>query len=280
MTNLPWRAEKDAPPLAESRRGLIEEPLEHYEANRAVYMTSHQLADFRRSPLLWHMKHTGEIPDEDRPAFALGRALHVLVLEGEEWFNARYLVSDGPVNPRTRAPFGKTTKAYREWLEGQTCEVVSAADYDLLTTLREGVFRNAIARRLLAHGVPERVARAMYCEVPCQARLDWYNAAEGIVDLKTCDDLTWFEADARRYGYIHQMAFYRALVERVLGEVSPVHIIAVEKKAPYRCGVWEVPADALGVAQQENEEALAFFRECRQADCWPTGYEEQRILTL
>jgi hypothetical protein len=37
------------------------------------------------------------------------------------------------------------------------------------------------------------------------------------VDLKTCDDLTWFEADSRRYGYAHQLAFYRAVLKKALG---------------------------------------------------------------
>ena len=59
------------------------------------------------------------------------------------------------------------------------------------------------------------------------------------MDLKTCDDLTWFEADARKLGYLHQMAFYRAVLAQVLdGLLVPVHIIAVEKKEPFRCGVW------------------------------------------
>jgi len=58
----------------------------------------------------------------------------------------------------------------------------------------------------------------------------------GIVHLKTCDDLTGFEADPRRYGYAHQMAFYRALLAIAsAGEVLPVHkYIAIEKKEPFR----------------------------------------------
>ena len=37
--------------------------------------------------------------------------------------------------------------------------------------------------------------------------MDWFDAHRGIADLKTCDNLDWFEADARRYGYAHQLAF-------------------------------------------------------------------------
>ena len=68
---------------------------------------------------------------------------------------------------------------------------------------------------LLEYGEPEGVVRADYCGMPCQIRMDWFEPHHGIVDLKTCDDLTWFEADARRYGYAHQLAFYRAVLAQV-----------------------------------------------------------------
>ena len=68
-----------------------------------------------------------------------------------------------------------------------------------------------------SEGEAEGVVRAKYCDLPCQIRMDWFDAHQGIVDLKTCDDLTWFEADARRYGYAHQLAFYRAVLAQVIG---------------------------------------------------------------
>ena len=92
--------------------------------------------------------------------------------------------------------------------------------------------------------------------MPCQIRMDWFDPHQGIVDLKTCDDLTWFEADARRFGYVHQLAFYQAVLAQVVGIFMPVHLIAVEKKEPFRCGVWKVAPDALVQAQRENREAI------------------------
>ena len=68
-----------------------------------------------------------------------------------------------------------------------------------------------LAASLLSEGVAEGVVRANYCGVACQIRMDWFEPHQGIVHLKTCDELTWFEADARRFGYGHQVAFYRAV---------------------------------------------------------------------
>ena len=57
-----------------------------------------------------------------------------------------------------------------------------------------------------------RVIRAEYVGVPCQIRVDWFSSDEGLVDLKTCEDLDAFEDDARRFQYVPQMAFYRMFI--------------------------------------------------------------------
>jgi hypothetical protein len=73
------------------------------------------------------------------------------------------------------------------------------------------------------------------------------------------------------------MAFYQAVLERVTGETAPVHMVAVEKKEPFRCGVWLLSNDALVFARRENEAAIERLKQCEQAGAWPTGYEERRV---
>jgi hypothetical protein len=100
--------------------------------------------------------------------------------------------------------------------------------------------------------------------------------AHGIVDLKTIDDLDWFEAQARSFGYAHQLAFYRAVVAAVAGAQPDVHVVAVEKQAPYRVGVWRLADQVLTAAARENLAAIERLRICRAQDRWPTGYEAIR----
>ena len=257
---------------------LVRETQAEYREKAKTHLTSHALADFRRCALLYRKRQDGLIPDEDRPAFALGRQAHVLILEHAEQFNRLYVISDGPINPHTKRAYGKDTAAYREWKEAlRDKEPISWADYELVSHLADGVYANPEAVSLLAHGQAEGVVRAEYCGVPCQTRMDWFSPERGIVDLKSCDDLTWFEADARRFGYAHQMAFYQAVLERVTGETAPVHMVAVEKKEPFRCGVWLLSNDALVFARRENEAAIERLKQCEQAGAWPTGYEERRV---
>lgn len=208
----------------------------HAESRSGRYMSSHLLADFRESPELYRRKTTGQIEDTESTALAIGRAAHCLILEGRMAFDEQYLVADGPVNARTNEPYGKTTKSYSDWLAAQTKEVLSCRDYGFITKLQKSVWTHDAATQLLESGSPEGVLRAEYCSVPCQIRMDWFSPEHGLVDLKTCDSLKWFENDCRRYGYIFQMAFYRAVIRFATGENVPVHIIAVEKNEPFSTG--------------------------------------------
>lgn len=107
--------------------------------------------------------------------------------------------------------------------------------------------------------------------------MDYYQPALGLVDLKTCDDLTWFESDARRFGYLYQLAFYQAILRNVSERDFHVHIIAVEKKEPFRCGVWRISPESLDFAQLENESAIERLKVCQETGTFPTGYEAIRI---
>jgi hypothetical protein len=255
---------------------LIREPAEQYHAKAKAYLSSHQLGNFRKCPALYRKKNLGLLADEDRPAYQIGRALHTLVLEGRDVFEREYAVG-GPINPKTGDFFGPTTKAYAEWATAQGKAVLTIAQFDLIENMADGVRANGMAVDLLSEGIAEGVVRTEYCGMPCQIRMDWFDPHRGVADLKTCDDLTWFEADARRYGYVHQMAFYRAVLMQVIGIVMPVYLIGVEKKEPFRTGVWKIMDDILAQAQKENEMAIERLKRCLATDTWPTGYEEIRV---
>lgn len=256
------------------------EPADQYHAQADRFLSSHQLLDFIRCPWLHHKKRLGLIRDLDSSSYQIGRAAHVRILEGQEAYETAFALG-GPVNPKTGRPFGSGTKAVAQWAEIQGKPVLSHEQMDLVEQMACGVAMNSEAVDLLLYGRSEGVVRADYCGVPCQIRIDWVHPHRGIVDLKTCDDLTWFEADARRYGYQRQMAFYQSVLAEVNeGALVPVHLVAIEKKEPFRCGVWRVSDQTLQIARQENQAAIRRLITCRQQDQWPTGYEEIRVLDV
>lgn len=268
------RSENEA--LVNDLSFLIRESAKVYHAQGNRFLSSHQLAEFRRNPLLFRKKELGLVKDEDRPAYLIGRAAHALILERRETFEQSYAFG-GPINLKTGEPFGSRTKAFQEWAEAQGKPVLSDEQVVLIENMNASVHAHEHAAALLAEGIPEGVVRAEYCRIACQARFDWLSPQRGIVDLKTCDNLDWLQMDARSYGYVHQLAFYRSLLSRVSGTVVPVYLIAVEKREPFRCGVWRMSEEVLGVAQKENEEAIERLKVCRECDRWLTGYEDIRV---
>ena len=259
---------------------LEAESAEEYHAKAGEYLSSHQLLEFIRCPWLYRKKTLGLIDDKDSPAYLVGRAAHIRVLEGRNAYETAFALG-GPVNPKTGKPYGSATKAFAEWVTAQGKPVLSHGQVELIEQMASGVAMNAEAVDLLLYGRSEGVVRVEYCGTPCQIRIDWVHPHRGIVDFKTCDDLTWFESDARRFGYHRQMAFYRAVLAQALGGLLvPVHLIAVEKKEPFRCGVWRVSDQTLAIARQENEAAIRRLRRAWEIDAFPTGYEEVRVLDV
>lgn len=258
-------------------RVLIREPAEAYHARRDC-LTSHRLADFRSCPLLFRRKELGLIPQRDSHAFLVGRAAHTLILEGRGRYEAEYAVG-GPINERTGRPYGSNTKAFAEWAEKRGRPVLADTDAEVVEQMAASVREHLFARELLSEGVAEGVVRASCGGVPCQARIDWVNPVDGrgIVDLKTCDALDAFESGIEAFGYAHQLAFYRRLLAEVSGVVLPVHIVAVEKREPFRCGVWQISARCLDAAQAENDRAIEELVRCRDTGHWPTGFESLRL---
>jgi len=259
-------------------RFLHREPAETYHAKAKGHLSSHSLADFRRCPLLFRRKELGLNPARDSEAFFVGRAAHTLVLEGRQRFEAEFAVG-GPINPKTGKPFGSGTKAFAEWAATVGKPVLADDQAALVEQMAASVRDHVFARELLADGVAEGVVRCEYAGHACQARIDWLNPVEGrgLVDLKTCDRLDCFELDIGAFGYVYQLAFYRALVGIASGEDVPVHIIAVEKREPFRCGVWQLSERVLGQARRENEQAMSELARCRATAVWPTRFESLRL---
>jgi exodeoxyribonuclease VIII len=273
---------------------LIVEPFEEYRRQASWCLTSHALADFRRSPALFHKKHVlRAIPDEDKASYRIGRALHCVVLEPLE-FAARYATHGYPVNEKTGEPFGAQTKAFTEWAEAQAPrEVLTPAEWRVISGMAGGI-RTPHAIELLSAGTAEVVVRHVAKEpredvwpntyelpLSVQGRFDWIDVSRRIVvDLKTCDELRHFEADARRFGYANQAAFYADLLPSFIGDGWKFFFIAIEKHEPYAWAVFEVSQALLAASMQENREAMQRLSDCIATGSWPTCWEDPRTMDV
>lgn len=230
-----------------------------FRGRASKHLTDFQLLDFHRCPWLYRKRACDLIETEMEDSKEIfDDAVRCRVLLGSEKYKETYCLSGGATYP-----------------------VLDAWMVDQIEQMSAGVAMNDEAVSLLLYGRADGVTRAEYCGTSCQAWFDWIHPNRGIVFFVTCEDLTWFESDARRQGLQWKMAFHRSiLAQRINGILAPVHVVSVEKKEPFRCGVWRVSDDTLAQAQRENEAAIRRLLACRERDEWPTGYESIRELVI
>ncbi len=234
---------------------FFQEPDWQYHRRSGVYMTSHLLIAAHESIDEWRRRM--EMPREDAPALAFGRAAHVLLTE-PHLFDECYIVG-GPVNPRTGKTFGQETKKYQEWSSEQKKQPITPENFELAQRMAASARRHKAASKLLAEGAAEQVTRQTYANLPCQIRLDWL-APRWIADYKTTSDVFSFKYAIEQYGYLTQAAFYQAVTEIAIGERLPYYIIATEKSDDAPTVVWQLNQAALDLRRQENEQKLAEIR--------------------
>ena len=281
------------------RRILIDEPFEVYLAQRGKYLTSSDLRTFVRCPKLFLLEKTGALstdPNKTSAELIIGSAAHKLILEGQREFDLSFAIG-GPINEKTGKEYGRDTQAFAKWADiqradkGTAVEFITTEQMFVISRMADSVAKHVEAQKLLNHGVAERVLRSDFDGIPVQSRFDWFTEIGEmpvIVDLKTCSDLDSFEYDARKFMYGIQFAFYQKIfVAAVMEEydlditaMPKVFVIAVEKREPFRCGVFEVPVWVLSAYEERVNSAIRSLKECQETKSYPTLYENIRILNI
>lgn len=237
-----------------------------------------RLAKFRKCELLFLEEDDPQGEADETMAEAIGTAAHKLTLEGRAAYEAAYEVG-GPINLKTGKPFGLDTQCVANWEAKHGKKVITKEMGQAVEAMATSVWKHADASRVLSGGSSEVHLEADYFGVKAHGWLDYYVPRLRVVDFKTCHDIDSFETDARRYGYAHQVSFYRELAAAKEG-IAPYHIecffVAVEKSEVFRCGVWRIGQDVLARAKEVNEAAITRLKECYRTNTWRTGYEEMR----
>ena len=259
------------------RDKFIVEPSDVYHGKAGEYLSSHSLIDYIKSPVGYYHQHVvHDIPRMDSDAYKLGRAVHTAILEQDK-FGSEYVVG-GPINKSTGKVYGYTTKAYKAWEQQNNVCGISDEDFETIKTMRESCYSHNIANKLLSDGWAEGVLRNEYCGIQCQIRIDWMNPNEGIVDLKTTENIETFERDLKKYFYHLQLGFYQAVYRTIFGNYPEVYIIAVEKRQWFRTGVWRLTPETLSEARMINESYIPRLLESKTSGIYPTLYESIRTI--
>lgn len=222
-----------------------------------------------------HLAFDRATPRADTDAFALGAYVHALLLAPESIESG--FVKAGTIDKRTTA--GKAEyAALVSRAERLNARIITAELVWQAEEMAASVRANPSARALL-DALTEREVTVIgeIAEQPAKGKVDGiirlpnFNAC-AIVDLKTTESASAFDfaSSAAKFGYYHQAAFYRRLVEQTVAVVDDVIVIAVEKKAPYLCAVYRIPVVAIETANAKIDGLVKRWWDVHDGDV--TGY--------
>lgn len=210
-------------------------------------------------------------PQKDTAALALGRAIHVALLEPEKW--AAYV----------REPdFGNQTKkenkaAKATWHAAVTpgAVIIPADDYDMAVLCADEIRAHREAMDLLVGGRHEHVIEWVDqgTGIKCKARLDNLRPND-ISDIKSTRHKTprEFLRDATNLLYYGQLAWYHdgAVAAGVLpvGAALPA-IVAPQTVEPYDVMPFRMTLGAYFTGQRLWQSLIRRYAQCQAADWWP-----------
>ena len=202
-------------------------------------------------------------------AFALGSAVHALVLEPE-----KNLVLRGPEDRRGNK--WKDAQLAAD-LDGQI--LLPEAEFDLAARIADAVKAHPVAAMYLAD--PTFVAEASFfgtdpatgVEIKC--RPDGYLPEVGLVfDVKTTTDASpdGFPRELRKYAYDVQSAFYLRALRSAGYKADTFIFIAVEKDPPHAVGLHALTGRYLEHADMVVTETLLKISNATAVSDFTTGW--------
>ncbi|HEU4544301.1 MAG TPA: PD-(D/E)XK nuclease-like domain-containing protein [Jiangellaceae bacterium] len=248
-------------------------PSESYHRRELGIVSKSALDRVRRSPAHYKSWLDGELPDEDSPALAFGRAFHMALLEPERF--ASTYVELPRFDRRTKE--GKAAAAAWD-AEHAGAEPIRMDDLLCITAMVESVKTHPLAGKMVRDGKPELTLswKDSGTGLRCKSRLDYYvQDLSMIVDAKTTEDASWeaFRRDVVKYGYHRQDALYRAAALALDLPVQHFVLLAVEKRPPYAVACYTLDAQAIGLGYGSVRRDIETLAECVRTNRFP-GYPE------
>lgn len=218
-----------------------------------------------RSPA--HFLASLEQPDEPTEAMMLGTAFHAAVLEPER-FLAEYAVAPD-IKRTTKA--GK--EAFAEWQAQNIGKIsLSAEQMTMIKAMRESVFANPIAKKLVEMTQHEISVYADLDGVLCKCRPDGWSQSEGImIDLKSAKDASpeGFQKAVANGRYHVQNAYYKRIVESLTGERQEAfYFLVCEKEPPFALAMYELDPLTVEIGERTAEDDLRVFRDAVERGEW------------
>lgn len=211
------------------------------------------------------------VAKEDRPAFAVGRLAHKLLLEGSDG-----LADEFVTRPECWSDW--RTKDAKEWRETQVAAgktVITDADLQAVTGMAESLARHPLIQAGILDGFVERslIWQDMETGVWLKSRPDVIPSASGLFsDLKTTASVA--DEDMSKslasFGYHMQAALVGMAAEAVLdAPMEEFALVWVEKAPPHCVRVTVLTGEDLERGRMQLRRSIDQFAACVKSGVWP-----------
>lgn len=206
---------------------------------------------------------------KDSSAFALGSAVHALVLEAE-----KNLVIRGPEDRRGNK--WKVDKLAAD-IDGKI--LLTEGDYDLAQAIAVPLINHEVVKGFISQ--PDFVAEGSFfatdpvTNVKIKCRPDGFVPSSGVVfDIKTTRDASpdGFPREIRSYNYDLQAAFYLRCLRAAGYDANTFIFVCVEKEAPYAVCLHALTDRYLEAADLRVTETLEKIHRAEAAGVFQTGW--------
>ena len=223
-----------------------------------------------RSPL--HLKLKNELKNPPSEALILGSAVHKIVLERKDFSNEFKIAP--AADKRTKEGKAIHEEFFKKlgektpinWASIRTAIKIASS----IRSMEETAF-------FLKDGLAEQSYFSEIEGVAVKCRPDFYNEKMGaVIDLKTTSDASasGFARSVASFNYHVQAAFYSDILRSLGKEVNYFLFIAVETKAPYFVGFYELDTAAIEQGRKTYLELLELYKYCKERDEW-WGYAKK-----
>lgn len=238
---------------------------EEYHASEGISRS--QLMEIKRSPRhYWYKFHSGQYVREEKKDFAIGNAVHTMVLEPRS-FEERFAIMQD-INRRTNA--GK--EEYKEFVaQSHGMTILSQEDFQLSKNIADAVKQNADAMYLV---LDSRIENSIYFThqltgQQCKTRPDAWNGSI-VIDLKTTKDASYrdFQSSAYKNGYFLQAGMMYEAMKSIGQPLEKFVFIAVEKTPPFAVAIYILDDYAIECGLQEFDRLMGLLCQCESNNKW------------
>jgi len=221
---------------------------ENYYADRQ-FLSNSSLKMLRESPTKFDQWRKGIYRQPDTSAFALGKAVHSMFLEGVDTAVLCEIRRD------------KRTQEYRDLLDASYGKnLLTASEYKDYEGMVKKLQSIEEVNNLIDGGVPELAGFANLYGLDFKAKADMIIETEDLkylVDLKTsAKPLDEFYRSARYLLYNQQAYLY----QQIFG-IDHFIFVVVEKSYPYEVGIFECSDEFLTSGRLELEKSVEMYKE-------------------